>query len=1025
MRKLADFFIKNDKLTIIISFMILLTGLNGVLSVKSESFPNVDFATAIVTTNYRGASPSDIETKITKPIEDEIKTVQGLKDVRSVSGNGMSLITIRVDMDNENVPEVMDELKKAVDKVGNLPFDLQEDPEFKEINSQEFPVITLALSGSEYLSRAKQAKLLSDKLKDIKGVSDVTLQGYSDPEFKIEVDKEKLTKNHISLVAVDRAIKDNQKEISSGLIKDPTNTKIIRLKNSLDSVEKIENIIIRNTFKGKAIQVKDVATVTLERKDLKTRALLDGEESINLVVTKKAGKDTIQLVKEIKHLIDKENPLLKKSNLSLRLFNDQSIDVQNRLLGLSENAITGFILVVIFLLIFLPGKIGVMASLSLPLAVLATLSFFPLMGTTLNVISILAVVIALGMMVDNAVVISENYTRLRVEEKQGSHEAALNSIDQLWLPITSTALTTISAFLPMLVTKGIMGKFIMFIPIIVTLALIISLAESFFLLPMRLVKIDVKAQSADGKLYKRFESFFEGTVRKAINYRYLVLFGFIGVLITSGLFMFKFNKFVLFPTEKTKIYEGRITLPKGYSLDNTFSVAKKISQDIVNLDKKNIENTETLLGVIGNGMDVKDKSGDNEIKINIHMTEEASVNIKYTDMLKKLRENIKINVPNSKINFDVKQDGPPVGTAINFTFKSDSSAELDAFHKDIKKYLEDRSEVLNISDDISLGEKEIFIEVNDALITKMGLSYATITQHLQNSFKGIVSTTIVKDNEEISLKLKYKDSDLYSFKNLQDLKVENSRGYQVPLSRIVKFKEESGSRIIKHFDFKRSVTISADITEKTTSVKENSLLATKIKELVKKYRTIEYSFGGEAESTKESLESLSKAMVFASLGIFGLLVFMFNSYWKPFIIMTTIPLGLLGFSIAFVLFGKYISFLSLIGLIGLAGILVNASIILISFIEEMKKEGKYNLEDIMVKASKMRLKAILVTSMTTFFGLVPSAFSTDPLLAPMCMSMAFGLLSGTILTLIWIPAIYLICEDFFSAIGRLMKKVKA
>lgn len=1032
MKSVIEFFVRNSKFTFIVTLFFLLIGVLGLFRLNAESYPNVDFAAATVETNYYGASPEEIENEITKPIEDEIRTVRGVKDVRSISQSGLSKISIRVDMDNYDVPEVMDDLQKAVQRVTDLPAGIKESPKFTELNSEEFPAIELAIIGDNTnRKRDLFVDLLKDLIEDNKLVLAAREGGYRKREFTVKLHKEKLDANHLAVSDVLTALRGQNLNIPSGDLENDNRRLLVRLDGKVKNIEEVKETIVRSNFTGQNVKVKDVATVVDGQESARVLARVNGEEATLITVTKKGGADTIALVKDVNERLSK---VKAPEGLSVRVYNNESKKVQNRMDVLTSNAVTGLVLVVFFLLIFLPGRVGIVASLSLPIAVMATFGLMPAMDMNLNTITILALVIALGMLVDNSVVISENYTRLR-QEGLDSLDAAIKSAHQFWLPITGTAMTTIAAFLPMLVTKGVMGEFIKYIPIVVTIALLLSLFESFFLLPMRLdlTGRGMKFKKDDSgnvkgdwfqKVTQKFEDFMGLMVRR----RYLVSVGF-GALIFGALYMLVVvNDFILFPAEQTEIYISRYEMPRGTRIEKTNEKAEILSKKIKEALGESVDNIVAQTGVIQVGPnDPKGKSGENVGMILIYMTREASIELNYRDVLKKLRA---IQVDGlTQLTFEVQVNGPPVGAPVNATLRSNNMAQLTKVSNELIGYLGTVKGILNPQVDDVIGEDEVHIELDHEKAGRLGLDVNSIGNSVKTALEGSVVTKLNLNNKKVELKVQYDDKDKQEITDLSAVKIKDIRGNLIPLSTIAKITKSDGTPIIKRFDFQRSKTISADLDESAiTSIEANKLLLDKFNEIKVDYPAVTVIFGGEQENTKESMQSLAQAMVLALIAIFAILVFLFKSYLRPLIIMSTIPLGLLGFSIAFYFHNRPSSFLALIGVIGLAGIIVNSGIVLISFIDEMRNDTDMDLETILIKASGLRLRAVLVTSLTTISGLFPTAYGIggmDFMLIPMTLAMAWGLTSGTVLTLVWVPCAYAILEDFTKFFDRLLSRNKS
>lgn len=1033
MKSIARFFIENEKLTIVLSIGLFIFGLMGMSKMNSESFPSVNFAMATVTTRYDGASAEDIETKITKKIEDEVRTVSGIKDVKSVSQSGFSTIFIRADIDNIIVDKVMADLQRAVDRVSGLPPDLEDAPKFVEIKSEEFPVIELAITGSNKDRRRDLiADLLKEELEDNDLVKDVRLTGYANRRFMIELNFEKMNNLHIGVDEVMGKIAGRNVNIPGGSLKEKAKQDLVRVEGKIKNKIELENILIRSNFTGQKIYLKDIAKVNDAEEEITTKARYNGEEATLVIVSKKGGADTIQLVRDINKKLERFKKTYE-GELQFNIYHNEATKVQDRLDVLTSNAVSGLILVVVFLFIFLPGRIGVMTSLSLPLSVLATLGFMPLYDMNLNAITILALVIALGMLVDNSVVIAENYTRLR-SEGQAPMEAALNSVVALWLPITATAFTTIAAFMPMLVTKGIMGQFIKFIPIVVSFALLASLLESFFFLPMRLVHVGGKVRNLEevgsdwfGKIQTKFEKLMEWVV----DYRYKVLGIFSVVIIFSFVMTFKVNKFMLFPPEQTEMYIARVETPIGTRIEETSRLLSELSRKVQDVMKENATHIVARAGTSQvQPTDPKAKSGNNVGMLVIYASDYAKFNLTDAAVLKDLRT---IKMPEfAELSFEAMVNGPPVGNDIEATFRSNSKTELVGLIEKVKSELAKEPGVLDLKVDDVIGDDEVFVDIDTVKADQLGLTLKGIGDTVRAAIAGKIVSSVTIDNKDVDLFVRFNEEDRKNLENLANVEIMDGRGNLVKLGQVATFRKESGTPHIKRFEFKRAKTLTGSVdTTLTTPDIANKKLQVLYEKYSAEFPTVSLVFGGVAESTKESMQSLFQALILSLIGIFALLVFLFRSYLRPFIIMTTIPLGLVGFSIAFFLHQRPVSFMALIGIIGLGGIIVNSGIVLISFIDDMKKEGKLDLRTILVKASGMRLRAVIVTSLTTISGLLPTAYGiggSDALLIPMTMAMAWGLTSGTILTLIWIPPAYAILEDWTALIanfklGRKNKKL--
>jgi len=1015
----AKFFIDNYKFTIVVMIGLVVFGLNGLFGLNAESFPTVNIGSAIISTAYPGASAEDIEVKITKPIEDEIRTVQGLKEVKSVSQAGFSKIVTIVDIDHYSAEKVIAELQRAVERTPDLPTDLPSPPQFLEVKSDEFPVIELAVVGTnENRLRDKVAYLLSEELEDNKSIARVLMTGFRDRQFNIYVDQSKLEQFHVGLNEVTQRVAAQNLTIPAGNIESDKNLKILRIEGKVKSARELERLVIRSNFSGERVLLGDVATVEDGEEDATTLALFEGEPATFLTIAKKGGADIVTLSNQVKQVI-KEFEGKYQGQLKFVVYSDEGLRVGKRVAVLSSNSFAGLILVIFFLMVFLPGRVGIMTALSLPLSVFATFGLFASNGMTLNTISILALVISIGMLVDNAVVISENFVRLK-EEGMDGREAALQSVSSLWLPITATALTTIAAFLPMLVTKGVMGQFIKGIPIVVTTALLLSLLESFYLLPVRLLadKAHSKNRIHRPDWFSRLTDVrFPKLVAWLLDRRYFIVGLFTSIIVGSLLMMVFVNKLDMFPADQTEFYLARVELARDSRIEETEKILAQISKETRNLLGDSILHVTAKAGISETDFtDPKSQSGEKVGMVILFMTEEAKNSLATNDVLEKLRT-IKIDSSVS-VTYEAVVNGPPIGHPVTAVFRSNSVQNLTEVSHAVQEALKGIPGIFDVQVNDVYGADEVQIEIDQQRAAQLGLDLATVGTSVRVAIAGERVGDVNIDNRDVNYFVRLKDEDRRAINSLASLRIMDRTGNLIPLAQVAKLVDRPPSPQINRTDYKRAKTVTANINnDLITSVHANKIVRDVFeKKLAAKYKNVSLKFGGEGERTQESLESLFQALILSIIGIFALLVFMFKSYIRPLIILTTIPLGLVGVSISFFIHNRPLSFLAMIGIVGLGGIIVNSGIVLISFIEQMRSESpRESLRTILVRATSLRLRAVVVTSLTTICGLLPTAYGiggNDEFIIPMTLGMAWGLTSGTILSLLWVPCAYAITEDF-------------
>ena len=1031
MNRVIVFFIDNWKLSLILMIFLIIAGLGGLNQVRRESRPPVDFARVTITTLYPGASPEEVEELITMKIEDAIREVEGIKDVRSVSQPNRSTINVRIDMDNVETSVVVDDLQRAVQRVSDLPAEVRDPPLFQESYAKEIPILELAIIGPNIgRKRDLLADDLKNKLEDQRGVAEVRLSGFRRREFLILIDPQALQRNYIGISEVTRAVRQRIPNIPAGYLRTPGNQKMVRVTGQVDRASQLEDIVVRSNFSGQKIRIRDVAKVQDGMEDPTTLVRVNGKPATLLTATKKAEADTIRTMENLQTVLSTATTSMPEG-YKLITYNDEASRISDRLGIVINNALGGLALVLVILLIFLPGYLGLMASLSLPFAIMGSLALMPVMGVNFNNITMLALIIAIGMLVDNAVVISENYARLRLDGLD-RQKAAFKAAHQFWLPLTATVLTTVAAFLPMLVTKGVMGQFIMWIPIMVTIALLMSLVEAFLLLPARLqitvLNLEKYRSSQTSKGRTWFDSVrdgFESFMATAIRRRFIV-FGAITGLLIGSIFVAKyFNRFELFPSEQVEYYFARFEAPIATTIESTDKWngerADKIYQA---LGEEELRYIVARSGIARIGFnDPQAKNAEYVGMLTINIPREVAEKQNPQEVLKKLRAIDK--GPLNSLTFDAGRNGPPVGEALNVTFRSKNNEQILGLVKRFKADLSKIEGVVDFNDDLIRGGPELRIEPRFDRVAQLGLSTQAVGNALRTALQGDIADEITLDGDELYVRVRNSDLHRAKMSAIKSTHIrQDAQGKLVPLMSLVKLSEQESPAVRKRYDFKRAITITAGVVpEKITSIELNQRAKSLLANYGGEFPLVTTKFGGEEESTKESLSSLKNAMMLAFLGIFIILVFLFKSFSKPFIVLSCIPLGLVGVSLAFWAHGKPLSFLAMIGVVGLAGVVVNSAIVLVSYIDELQDEEGLSVTDALAKASAHRLRAVLVTSLTTVGGLFPTAYGlggNDSLLVPMTLALAWGLVSGTLLTLIWVPCFYSIMYDLKLFLGKLI-----
>ncbi len=1003
--KLVSYFIHYYKLTFMIIIGGFLLGVIGLSTLRKETYPPVDYAIVNVTTHHPGSSAKEIEENITNKLEQKFKDIPSIRKSHSISKPNTSSIRLYLDL-NTDTAKTITAIHRAIQNT-KLPKALLSPPQVRHYTANDTPIIKIAVidkqknPSTSYQNKRlihKKAYELKSILENLPDVSYITLKGFHKREFQVLLDPYEINKKSIDFQEVISAIKKHH-NTSAGRILSPTQHYWTYVIGKIDDIEDLKNIVIRSNFSGKQIFLKDIALVKDAKADFTTSVFVNGKNAVQLNVVKKQNTDSIKTIRQIKNKITEYKKNINNQVQIQSLFDESTVS-KKRLSIVTNNAIIGFLLVVLILLISLPTYLGFVSALSLPFCILATVAVISTMGITFNAISMCAFIICLGMIVDNSIVISENYVQYR-SQLHPPIKSAVFAVQEMAKPMLAATITTILAFFPMLITKGVMGQFIKCIPIIVSIALVISLIEAIFLLPARLRFTMLLPVSYKKNTFFDFEK-WKGIITIIIQKKYLSCVVLLSVLIISLYVGFTKNKFVMFDHKVKSIYTAYFNMNKGtpFTLLKQKALALETQVRPI-LGESNIQYTNIQLNSIKS-------SGQLVVKIKPNKVQQ--LNYKYK--LKQLHRIKAFKV----LRFSTGQShGPKIGHAVEFVLSSQSQKQLSSAVKKIKSKLQTVNGLIHTRDNSSYTGPEYVIQSNNKVLSRMGLSTQSIGLALQTALTGHIAGEVTQNGEQFYIRVKYNNEGRSNMELLKQIAIPSSNGPLIPLKHITQWvPNKKGTEIKNHYNFKPSLSFKANIDPlKTTSMQANLQIQKILQNIKKQYPALSYKLTGEHETSKESISSLMKAMLLTALAIFIVLLIMFNSFSVSFLILSNVLFGWIGISWIFLLMGKPLSFPALIGSIGLSGVVINSSIILISCIENLKKQyPDKTLLDILVLASMRRLRPILMTTATTVFGLLPTAYGGyDSTLIAITLSLTWGLISGTLLTLIWTPCVYAIIQE--------------
>ncbi len=1014
MKKVLEFFIKNSAFTHTLFFIVIIASFLSYQRVPKELFPPATLDKILIEGEYAGASPDTLNKMAVSKIEDDLKSFQEISSIESVIRNGAFSITVNLKPDSNKL-ELLSEFKTITSNLKkDLPSDMNEPT--VSIVKKAFPLMFVSV-GSNTLSKEELLKVANEIkkiLSNIKDLSKIDIRGDSDKNIYFYLDNQKIEALGINKLALIDALSQTSVIFPIGKIDDTTHY-FLSMKSL--NVNDFNSMIIK--VGNKFVRLKDIATIKKEFATPTQIGKFNGVKTITLDIRKGESGDAIAISKQIREIL--KNYQKTHKDVIFGISTDTSKWVRNRFNTVVSNITFGLILVFFVMWLFLNLRISLVVSIGIPTSFAIALIFLDYFGYSLNLLSLLGALIALGMIVDEAIVVGENIYR-HIEMGKDKLQAAIDGTYEVFWPVVASAMTTVLAFMPLLMIKGEIGVFIKILPIMITILILSSIFEAFVFLPLHSKEILKVSYSKKEEFWYKFNLVYKNILSFLFRYKFIALFFFLGIvpfLIFEG---FKHSKFQLFPDfDVSQIYvNGK--LDKNYSITQTADAIKVIESDLKKYLGKDVEGFTTVVGM---KMNTKGEAniGENYFHIFVDLYDKKPTDF-YNRYIAPIFQPIKISHQTrtlsakeiaSRLNEDFKHlklgdikelnvivpQAGVIKSDIVISIGGDNS--LKAI-KELEHIMHSMKGVYNIYDDAEFGANEVKLNVNE-YGEKLGFNEKTIFLALRGFFaEGEYAKTFDKDGiVKIVLKDKFKDR-IDELKNFR-INIPNSNKY-VLLSKIVDFEIVKSFKKIHKYNGIAAKNIYATLDKKVITVKE---FYKKIEPLLNKYKKegLKILIGGAAKTSKDFKRDLMNSFIIAILLIFLVLVLMFNSIALPFVIISVIPLSLLGVLVGNFVMGMNLTMLGMIGLVGLAGVVVNDGIVMIDFIKKAK-----NLEELLDYAS-FRLRPILLTSITTFFGLITLMFfpyGQSAILQPLAIALGFGIAWGTILNLFYLPIFYYIIK---------------
>ncbi len=1032
-------FARNSVAANLLMFSIIMGGL---LAVKSELtlevFPNPEPDMVTISVALRGATPEDIELGVATRIEEAVFDIEGIDKITSNSVEGSTTVTLELD-DSYDARDILDDIKSRVDAINTFPSDTERP--VISLAIRKMAVIDVVVSGDmaedEMLSYAEQVR---EDLLRVEGITQVDLSAVRNYEIGIEVSQDSLRQYNLTLADISNAIGQSSIDISAGNMRTAGGDVLLRSKGQAYRRSDFENIVVKTNANGSIIRLADVARVLDGFEEESLKVAFNGKSAAFINVYRVGEQSALDIANKVKDYIAKQQPQVPKGAY-LGYWDDDSGVLKSRLGTMLDSALEGAILVILMLALFLRPAIGFWVFIGIPVSFLGGVIVMGIADISLNVMSAYGFIIALGLVVDDAIVTGENvYTHLRSSES--GLDAAIKGTEEVAIPVTFGVLTTIAAFMPIAFIEGRMGAVFSVIPAVVIPILLFSLVESKFVLPAHLAHLRMKDANKEKRGWSgwqnRFATRFEDAItrryqpilRVATHHRYTTLLAFIGALgLVVSLIMSGWTRFVFFPNVEGERGTATLTLPVGTPFNVTDSYIQQMGAAATALQEKYrdpatgespIINVLTLTGTTGGGRGASPNVG--LASFEVTPPEQRANDMTTTRLVNEWRDMIGV-VPGAE-SLTFRSSMFRAGDPINVQLAGKSLEELTRVGDKVKDRLTEFAGVFDIADSLSNGKEELRIDLTRQGHV-LGLTRQDVVGQISSAYKGAQAQRIQRGRDDIRVLVRLPREERSNIESLNNMLIETPTGTEVPLGHVAVLTPGKGASEITRIDGYRVQNITADVVKGEVNMTAlTSELTDYLDTLVQQHPGIQYSLEGEAREQRESFGSMQAGLIVVLFAIYCLLALPLRSYFQPLAVMSVIPFGLIGAVIGHWIFGQALTLQSILGMMALIGVMVNDSLVLVDYCNQRLRAGE-KLEQAVINAGVKRFRPVFLTSATTFLGLLPlltERSTSAQFLIPMAISLGFGILFATLITLILVPTNLLIAQDIRRLLRRLFPR---
>ncbi|MDZ7839957.1 MAG: efflux RND transporter permease subunit [Gammaproteobacteria bacterium] len=1036
MHGMIGWFARNGVAANLLMVVILFLGLNALLErIPLEIFPEFERDVITVQMNYRGATPAEVEEGVVIRIEEAIEDLQGIERIVSNANEGTG--QLRIELDRNTAPrDMLDDVKNRVDAISTFPDDAER-PSYSVLQFRRNVISVVAAGELPESDLRRLGERIRDDLLALPGITQVELQAVRDYEISIEVSEDSLDRYGLTFDAIVEAVQRSSVDLPAGSIKSDGGEILLRTKGQAYTKRDFERIVVRTRIDGTRLTLGEIARVMDGFEEDPLYAEFNGKPAVLMEVYRTGDQSAIATGKSVREYVETQRPAMPPG-VELAYWRDQSRIVELRLNTLVESAMLGGLLIFLLLALFLRFSVAVWVCIGIPVSFMGALALMPVLGVTINLISLFAFILVLGIVVDDAIVTGENiYSHLR--RGDDPLEGAISGTREIAVPVTFGVLTTVAAFAPLLMIEGARGDIFAQIPLVVIPVLLFSLVESKLILPAHMkhvrarearenILVQLQQRVADG-LERLVRGIYQPVLTGALKRRYLTLALFVGVsfIILSFVISGRYG-FTFFPRVESETAQVSLEMPVGTAVETTAGhihriagIARAMREEYRDprTGESVIRNVMVSIGWAGGGAPSSGQPHIGQVSLELEPPETRKVDVRTNALVQELRTRVGI-IPGAR-ELTYRAELGRGGAPIDIQLEGSDFSTLEEVADRLRERLATYPGVFDIQDSLDEGKPEIQLTIKPEA-ELLGLSAGDLGRQVRQAFFGAEAQRIQRGREDVRVMVRYPEDERSSPASLGTMGIRTGTGARVPFTNVADAELGIGFATIRRVDQQRTVNVQADIDKARGNL--NTVVADLIPyldEILRDFPGVRYSQEGELREQRESFQSLNIGATFVLFVIYSLLAIPFRSYIQPLIVMAAIPFSLVGAVAGHMIMGMNLSIMSIMGMLALAGVVVNDSLVLVDWVNRRRREGMV-LADAVRSAGAARFRAILLTSLTTFAGLVPLIFEQSTqaqFLIPMAVSLGFGILFATFVSLLLVPVAYLLLEDLKRVGGRL------